>query len=147
MAAPTRWTDVIKRVAGSRWIKRLRTVELGTPYKRPSSGRLSVDVMMMMIRSPSQHAVLVFSSGTSFSGGESHITSSCKGSNKDQSMLKTQERVFVLNSMSVYEYLRLRSSKYDTKGPDLTLGVQDIPSMWSGGITRWEAGQFPARQK
>ncbi|CAH2244589.1 jg11704 [Pararge aegeria aegeria] len=30
--------------------KRLRTVELGTPYKRPmsSSGRLSVDVMMMM---------------------------------------------------------------------------------------------------
>ncbi|CAH2246980.1 jg10285 [Pararge aegeria aegeria] len=31
--------------------KRLRTVELGTPYKRPisSSGRLSVDVMMMMI--------------------------------------------------------------------------------------------------
>ncbi|CAH2233061.1 jg18406 [Pararge aegeria aegeria] len=34
---PTRWTDHIKRVAG-------RTVELGTPYKRPmsSSGRLSV---------------------------------------------------------------------------------------------------------
>ncbi|CAH2267068.1 jg8332 [Pararge aegeria aegeria] len=31
--------------------KRLRTVELGTPYKRPmsSSGRLSVDVMMMMM--------------------------------------------------------------------------------------------------
>ncbi|CAH2211273.1 jg2834 [Pararge aegeria aegeria] len=30
--------------------KRLRIVELGTPYKRPmsSSGRLSVDVMMMM---------------------------------------------------------------------------------------------------
>ncbi|CAH2243097.1 jg14118 [Pararge aegeria aegeria] len=30
--------------------KRLRTVEFGTPYKRPmsSSGRLSVDVMMMM---------------------------------------------------------------------------------------------------
>ncbi|CAH2236328.1 jg10710 [Pararge aegeria aegeria] len=29
--------------------KRLRTVELGTPYRRPmsSSGRLSVDVMMM----------------------------------------------------------------------------------------------------
>ncbi|CAH2245005.1 jg6945 [Pararge aegeria aegeria] len=31
--------------------KRLRIVELGTPYKRPmsSSGRLSVDVMMMMM--------------------------------------------------------------------------------------------------
>ncbi|CAH2217859.1 jg11479 [Pararge aegeria aegeria] len=31
--------------------KRLRTVELGTPYKRPmsTSGRLSVDVMMMMM--------------------------------------------------------------------------------------------------
>ncbi|CAH2243235.1 jg14533 [Pararge aegeria aegeria] len=31
--------------------KRLRTVELGTPYKRPmsSSGRLSVDVMMMIM--------------------------------------------------------------------------------------------------
>ncbi|CAH2243616.1 jg23547 [Pararge aegeria aegeria] len=31
--------------------KRLRTVELRTPYKRPmsSSGRLSVDVMMMMM--------------------------------------------------------------------------------------------------
>ncbi|CAH2242381.1 jg12962 [Pararge aegeria aegeria] len=30
--------------------KRLRTVELGTPYKRPmsSSGRLSVDMMMMI---------------------------------------------------------------------------------------------------
>ncbi|CAH2234109.1 jg1188 [Pararge aegeria aegeria] len=46
---PTRWTDDIKPVAvGS---KRLRIVELGTPYKRPmsSSGRLSVDVMMMMM--------------------------------------------------------------------------------------------------
>ncbi|CAH2245068.1 jg15906 [Pararge aegeria aegeria] len=32
--------------------KRLRTVELGTPYKRPmsSSGRLSVDVMMMKVK-------------------------------------------------------------------------------------------------
>ncbi|CAH2238511.1 jg6205 [Pararge aegeria aegeria] len=31
--------------------KRLRTLEVGTPYKRPmsSSGRLSVDVMMMMM--------------------------------------------------------------------------------------------------
>ncbi|CAH2265655.1 jg26181 [Pararge aegeria aegeria] len=31
--------------------KRLRTVELGTPYKRPMSrsGRLSVDVVMMMM--------------------------------------------------------------------------------------------------
>ncbi|CAH2268372.1 jg15826 [Pararge aegeria aegeria] len=35
--------------------KRLRIVELGTPYKRPmsSSGRLSVDVMMMMRRNGS----------------------------------------------------------------------------------------------
>ncbi|CAH2232069.1 jg9417 [Pararge aegeria aegeria] len=35
--------------------KRLRTVELGTPYKRPmsSSGRLSVDVMLMMMNSKS----------------------------------------------------------------------------------------------
>ncbi|CAH2270068.1 jg16528 [Pararge aegeria aegeria] len=32
--------------------KRLRTVELGTPYKRPmsSSGSLSVDVMMMTLK-------------------------------------------------------------------------------------------------
>ncbi|CAH2242429.1 jg20431 [Pararge aegeria aegeria] len=45
---PTRWTDDIKRVAG---IGSIRIVELGTPYKRPmsSSGRLSVDVMMMNV--------------------------------------------------------------------------------------------------
>ncbi|CAH2269375.1 jg23280 [Pararge aegeria aegeria] len=44
---PTRWADDIKVAAVS---KRHRTVEFGTPYKRPMSisGRLSVDVMMMM---------------------------------------------------------------------------------------------------
>ncbi|CAH2254160.1 jg14368 [Pararge aegeria aegeria] len=38
--------------------KRLRIVELGTPYKRPmsSSGRLSVDVMMMMMRPEAGYA-------------------------------------------------------------------------------------------
>ncbi|CAH2254156.1 jg14367, partial [Pararge aegeria aegeria] len=53
---PTRWTDDIKRVAGSRGSKRLRTVELGTPYKRAmsSSGRLSVDVMKAL-KSPVMH--------------------------------------------------------------------------------------------
>ncbi|CAH2241351.1 jg15551 [Pararge aegeria aegeria] len=40
--------SVSQVAAGS---KRLRTVELGSPYKRPmsSSGRLSVDMMMMMM--------------------------------------------------------------------------------------------------
>ncbi|CAH2211048.1 jg26600 [Pararge aegeria aegeria] len=48
---PTRWTDDIKRVAGSSGSKRHRTVEFGTPYKIPmsSSGRLSVDMMMKMM--------------------------------------------------------------------------------------------------
>ncbi|CAH2233524.1 jg10806 [Pararge aegeria aegeria] len=45
--------------------KRLRTVELGTPYKRPmsSSGRLSVDVMMMMKK---VHFILMTSANARF---------------------------------------------------------------------------------
>ncbi|CAH2233175.1 jg13107 [Pararge aegeria aegeria] len=48
---PTRWTYDIKRFAGSRWIQAALNLEFGTPYKRPmsSSGRLSVDMMMMMM--------------------------------------------------------------------------------------------------
>ncbi|CAH2239608.1 jg19130 [Pararge aegeria aegeria] len=44
---PTKWTDDIRRVAGSRW--RPSTVYCGTPYKRPmsSSGRQLVEMMTM----------------------------------------------------------------------------------------------------
>ncbi|CAH2235024.1 jg1294 [Pararge aegeria aegeria] len=47
---PTRWTEDIRRVAGSRW--RQAAQDCGTPYKRPmsSSGRRLIDMMMMLNR-------------------------------------------------------------------------------------------------
>ncbi|CAH2238322.1 jg17479 [Pararge aegeria aegeria] len=49
---PTRWTDDIKQVAGSRG-ERPRIVELGTPYKRYTrmfrSGRQLVNLIMMVM--------------------------------------------------------------------------------------------------
>ncbi|CAH2233772.1 jg11777 [Pararge aegeria aegeria] len=50
---PTRWTDYIRRVAGSRWIQAAQN--RGIPYKRPmsSSGWLSVDMMKMMMMNKS----------------------------------------------------------------------------------------------
>ncbi|CAH2235285.1 jg8272 [Pararge aegeria aegeria] len=49
---PTRWTDDIRRVAGSRWRQAAqRSVDCGTLYKRPmsSSGRQLVEMMIMMM--------------------------------------------------------------------------------------------------
>ncbi|CAH2233236.1 jg20124 [Pararge aegeria aegeria] len=47
--------------------KRLRIVELGTPYKRPmsSSGRLSVDVMMMMMNVKKNYKNILINGETS----------------------------------------------------------------------------------
>ncbi|CAH2233567.1 jg8503 [Pararge aegeria aegeria] len=49
---PTRWTDDIKRVAGSRWKQAAQDRDFGTLYKRPlsRSGLQSVEVMMMMMK-------------------------------------------------------------------------------------------------
>ncbi|CAH2235778.1 jg7635 [Pararge aegeria aegeria] len=46
---PTRWTDDIKRVAGSRWKQAAQDRGFGTLYKRPMSscGLQSVEVMVM----------------------------------------------------------------------------------------------------
>ncbi|CAH2217300.1 jg22393 [Pararge aegeria aegeria] len=60
---PTMWTDCVTTLSASQVAagsKRHRTEEFGTPYKRPmsSSGRLSVDMKMMMIRAFCDRACL-----------------------------------------------------------------------------------------
>ncbi|CAH2246947.1 jg9167 [Pararge aegeria aegeria] len=49
---PARWTDGIKRVAGSRWIQAAQNLGIGNSLQKTmsSSGRLSVDMIMINVR-------------------------------------------------------------------------------------------------
>ncbi|CAH2261080.1 jg5465 [Pararge aegeria aegeria] len=44
---PTRWTDDIRRVAGSRWIQAAQNLGIWNSRPMSSSGRLSVEMMMI----------------------------------------------------------------------------------------------------
>ncbi|CAH2232583.1 jg10144 [Pararge aegeria aegeria] len=63
---PTRWTDDIKRVAGSRWIQAAQNRGIWNSLQRPmaGSGRLSVDMMMMKKESEKYYRCILNNSVT-----------------------------------------------------------------------------------
>ncbi|KAI8436342.1 hypothetical protein MSG28_004376 [Choristoneura fumiferana] len=124
---PTRWSDDLVKIAGSRWMRKAQDGLSGEPWGRPmsSSGRLSADMMMMIQRARSSEQKKQQCHVVSFSLVVGHLTLTTRHVSRPQA--SNERRVLGLrkNVTSLIKP-RFTCKEHDMRSCELTLGAADV---------------------